>query len=179
MDRTEGSWLSLASIPRVASSVASVPAAAGYVSLGAAVLLGQSVSQVLRAASRALDQVASNTAQMRLFYSPLRKRTGTPAGVVEMQPGPVTEFVEAHLANESQWIIWLDEGGAADWAGGAVRFDWAWLASSFPDSPQRAEEQTTLASPLTPHPHRRGPARARPTRVESSRKPRRGRSRAE
>jgi len=179
VDRPEGSWLSLASIPRVASSVASVPAAAGYVSLGAALLIGRSISQVLRAASRALDQVASNTAQVRLFYSPLRSRTGSPAGVVGMQSGPVTELVEVHLANESQWIIWLDDGGAAEWAGVAVQFDWAWLASRLRESRQRGEEPTTLASPLTPHPLRRGPARARPTQTESSRKTRRGRSPAE
>jgi hypothetical protein len=41
--------------------VASIPSVTGYVSLGAAVLLGRSIHQTLRAASRVLDQVATNT----------------------------------------------------------------------------------------------------------------------
>jgi len=37
----------------------------GYMSLGAAVLLGRSIRRTLRAASRALDQVAANTVRVQ------------------------------------------------------------------------------------------------------------------
>src|SRR5258706_7739115 len=73
--RTEDRWWSLSSVPDAVWSVASVPAAAGHVSLGAAVLVGQSMTQVLRAASRALDHVAATTGEVRILDRLLRRRT--------------------------------------------------------------------------------------------------------
>ena len=178
MDRNEDVGLP-GSIREIRTMVASIPSVTGYVSLGAAVLLGRSIRQTLRAASWALDQVAANTVRVRANYRAVWRGVGSRQGDPARQGDVGDALVEAHFANESQWIIWLDDGGAAEWAGVAVQFDWAWLASRLRESRQRADEPTTLASPLTPHPQRRGPARARPTQTESSRKTRRGRSPAE
>jgi hypothetical protein len=123
VDRTEDRWLSFASLPRVASSVASVPAAAGYVSLGAAVLLGRSIGHVLRTASRALDRVSANTAQLRAIYGAVGRGVGSPPGELGAPGAAGDELVEAQLASESQWIIWLHERAAVDWAAMAVRFE--------------------------------------------------------
>ena len=173
--KTEGTWLSLASIPRAARDFAAVPAAAGYVSLGSAVLLGRSIGQALRAASRALDHVAANTAQIRASYGALWSGVDSQPGEAGM-PGRVAGGVgEAYLANESQWIIWSDEDGADEWADVAVRLDWARLAPNLHPARQGREEQTAPAAPQVPHPRRRGPARARPPYARSSRKTRRNR----
>src|SRR5437867_980797 len=102
---TEGTWLSLASIGSAARSVASVPAAAGYVSVGAVLLLGRSTGQALGATSRALDQIAANTAQLMSLWRRAASRPDVPAA----QASPARDFVELECANESQWIIWLDE----------------------------------------------------------------------
>jgi hypothetical protein len=123
VDRTEDRWLSFASLPRIANSVASVPAAAGYVSLGAAVLLGRSIGHVLRTASRALDRVSANTAQMRAIYSAMRRAAGSPPGEPGAHGAAGDGLVETQLASESQWIIWLDERAAVEWAAMAVRFE--------------------------------------------------------
>ena len=123
MDRTEDRWLSFASLPRVASSVASVPATAGCVSLGAAVLLGRSIGHVLRTASRALDRVSANTAQLRATYGAVGKGVGSPPGEPGAHGAARDGLVEAQLASESQWIIWLHERAAVEWAAMAVRFE--------------------------------------------------------
>jgi len=61
VEQDELGWPSWREIPRLATSVVAVPVVVGYVSLGAVVLLGRSVQEVLRGASRALDRVVGNT----------------------------------------------------------------------------------------------------------------------
>jgi len=120
--RTEDRWWSLTSVPDAVWSVASVPAAAGHVSLGAAVLVGQSMTQVLRAASRALDHVAARTGEVRLLDTLLRRRTARsrPDALLGTDIA-VSGDVEGHLASELQWITWLDQHDAAEWADFAVQ----------------------------------------------------------
>ena len=132
MARTEDRWWSLTSVPDAVWSVASVPAAAGHVSLGAAVLVGQSMTQVLRAASRALDHVAATTGEVRILDRLLRRRTAgsEPDALLGTDIDHVSGEVGGHLASESQWIAWLDHHDAAEWADFAVQVDWARLRAS-------------------------------------------------
>jgi len=107
VDRSEDVGLSRTrSIRQVTTSVASVPALAGYVSLGAAVLLGRSLGQALRAASRALDRAAANAVEARATYGTVRRVTGIQRDAPGVRGGVGDWLGEAHIANDSQWIIW-------------------------------------------------------------------------
>ena len=150
MDGSEDVGLSRTrSIRQVTTSVASVPALAGYVSLGAAVLLGRSLGQALRAASRALDRAAANAVQARATYGTVRRVTGIQRDAPGVRGGVGDWLGEAHIANDSQWIIWLDEGGAAEWAGVAVQFDWAGLMEMAPGADEERNAETRGAPPPT------------------------------
>ena len=171
MVRTEDRWWSLTSVPDAARNVARLPAAAGNVSLGAAVLIGRSMTQALRAASRALDHVAATTGEVGLLDRLLRRRTAGSRSdaMLGTDIDAVSGDGERHLAGESQWITWLDQHDAAEWAGFAVQVDWARLKAS--TSRDEHGEEPLPASLETSHPRRRGPIRAR--HAESSRKTRR------
>ena len=169
MARTEDRWWSLTSIPDAVWSVASVPAAVGHVSLGAAVLVGRSMTRSLRAASRALDHVAVTTGEVRILDTLLQRRTaGSKPDALGTDVDRVSGDVEGRLASESQWVTWLDQHDAAEWADFAIQVDWARLIPSVSGHGHREEPR---AASLQTSPRRRGPVRAR--HVESSRKTRR------
>ena len=144
MDRSKDVGLA-GSIREITAIVASIPSVTGYVSLGAAVLLGRSIRQTLRTTARALDQVAANTIQVRATYRAVWRLMGSRQGDPARQGDVGDALVEAHFANESQWIIWLDEGGAAEWAGGAMQFDWPGLMEVAGRASEGRREETTGA----------------------------------
>src|SRR6266404_231934 len=115
---SEASWRSLA-------GVASLPAAAGHVSIGAAILAGRWIGEALRVASRALDHTATNAAEVELIHDAARARSRP--GQPGLAGRPADALAEAHLADESQWIVWSDDSVAGDWAAAALRFDWGGL----------------------------------------------------
>ena len=53
--------------------------------------------------------------------------------------------MEAHVVNELQWIIWLDESRAVEWAGGAMEFDWAGLMEVAGRASEERQEETNGA----------------------------------
>jgi hypothetical protein len=134
------------SIREITAKVASIPSVTGYVSLGAAVLLGRSIRQTLRTAARALDQVAANTVQVRANYRAVWRGVGSRQGDPARQGDVGDALVEAHFANESQWIIWLHEGAAAEWAGGAMQFDWTGLVEVARRASEEYQEETNGAA---------------------------------
>ena len=144
MDRSEDVGLP-ASIREITAMVASIPSVTGYVSLGAAVLLGRSIRQTLRAASWALDQVAANTVRVRANYRAVWRGVGLRQGDPARQGDAGVVLVEAHVANELQWIIWLDESRAVEWAGGAMEFDWAGLMEVAGRASEERQEDTNGA----------------------------------
>ncbi len=144
MDRSEDVGLS-GSIREITATVASIPSVTGYVSLGAAVLLGRSIRQTLRAASWALDQVAANTVRVRANYRAVWRGVGSRQGDPTRQGDAGAVLVEAHVANELQWIIWLDESRAVEWAGGAMEFDWAGLMEVAGRASEERQEETNGA----------------------------------
>ena len=147
MDRSEDVGLS-GSIREIRAMVASIPSVTGYMSLGAAVLLGRSIRRTLRAASRALDQVAANTVRVRANYRAVWRGVGSRQGDPARQGDAGDVLVEAHVANELQWIIWLDESRAVVWAGGAMEFDWTGLMEvAGRASEERQEEATSVYRP--------------------------------
>jgi hypothetical protein len=141
VDRNEDVGLP-GSIREITAMVASIPSVTGYVSLGAAVLLGRSIRETLRAASRALDQVAANTVRVRANYRAVWRGVSSRQGDPARRGDAGDAVVEAHFANELQWIIWLDEGGAAEWAGGAMQFDWTGLL----EASEEYQEETNGAA---------------------------------
>ena len=75
MTRDDGDrdWASWRLIPRLAASVASVPVAVGYASVGAALMLSRSAGELLRGASWALDQIVWNSERSKAVAEGLRK----------------------------------------------------------------------------------------------------------
>jgi hypothetical protein len=51
--------------------------------------------------------------------------------------GVELEQPEANYSSESQWIVWPDAAGAAEWAGGALDFDWPEVATRYEDVARR------------------------------------------
>src|SRR6266849_4249763 len=122
--------------------VASIPSVTGYMSLGAAVLLGRSIRRTLRAASRALDQVAANTVRVQATYRAVRRGVGSRQGDPARQGDAGDVLVEAHVVNELRWIIWLDASRAVEWAGRARGFDWAGLIEVPGPASEDPQEET-------------------------------------
>jgi len=144
VDRSEDVGLS-GSIREIRAMVASIPSVTGYMSLGAAVLLGRAIRQTLRAASRALDQVAANTVRVRATYRAVWRGMGSGEGDPARQGDAGDALVEAQFANELQWIIWLDESRAVEWAGGAMEFDWAGMMEVAGRASEERREETNGA----------------------------------
>ena len=144
MDRSEDVGLS-GSIREITAMVASIPSVTGYMSLGAAVLLGRAIRQTLRAASRALDQVAANTVRVQATYRAVWRGVGSGEGDPARQGDAGDALVEAQFANELQWIIWLDESRAVEWAGGAMEFDWAGMMEVAGRASEERREETNGA----------------------------------
>ena len=47
--------------------------------------------------------------------------------------GVEAEQPEATYSSDSQWIVWPDAAGAAEWAGRALDFDWPEVATRYED----------------------------------------------
>ena len=125
--RSEEAWSGWRSIPRLAVRLASVPVVVGCASVGAALLLGRSVGEVLRTASRALEEVAANAKQTGAIATWLRSTPRTTSRNGGARPGakPQRDALEAPAGAELEGRDGASrrEGGADGARSGPTRVE--------------------------------------------------------
>ena len=83
--------------------------------------------------------------EVQATYRAVWRGVGSGEGDPVRQGDAGDALVEAQFANELQWIIWLDERRAVEWAGGAMEFDWAGLMEVAVRASEERREETNGA----------------------------------